>query len=178
MAVNVSAIEFRQAGFLDRLLATINETGLDTRFLELELTESVLVRIGGPAATVLRTLREMKISVALDDFGTGYSSLSYLREFPVDALKIDRSFIGQIGAADDGYSAIVAAIIVMAKSLNLRVVAEGVETLEQFTFLRAHQCDEAQGFYFSRPVPADQFARLLKTGIPDPSATVRLSAVS
>ena len=178
VAVNVSAIEFRQQGFLDRLLTTINETGLDTRFLELELTESVLVKIGGPAANVLRTLREMKISVALDDFGTGYSSLSYLRQFPVNALKIDRSFIGQIGAADEGYSAIVAAIIVMAKSLNLRVVAEGVETLEQLTFLRTHQCDEVQGFYFSRPVPADQFARLLKTGIADPSASARLPAAS
>ncbi len=178
VAVNVSALEFRQEDFLDRLLETINETGLDTRFLELELTESVLVKIGGPAASALRRLREMKISVALDDFGTGYSSLSYLRKFPVDVLKIDRSFIGQLGAVDDGYSAIVAAIIVMAHSLNLRVVAEGVETLEQLAFLRAHQCDEVQGYYFSRPVPAEQFASLLKTGIPDPSTTERRAADS
>ena len=178
MAVNVSAIEFRQEDFLDRLLATINETGLDPRLLELELTESVLVKVGGPAASVLRTLRESGISVALDDFGTGYSSLSYLRKFPVDALKIDRSFIDQLHSADGGYAAIVTAIIVMAHSLNLRVVAEGAETWEQLAFLRAHQCDEVQGYYFSRPVPAEQFTSLLKTGIPDPSATERRAAVS
>ena len=118
IAVNVSALEFRQEGFLDRLSATINETGLNTRFLELELTESVLVKMGGPAASVLRALNEMKISVALDDFGTGYSSLSYLQKFPVNALKIDQSFISQLSAVDDGYSAIVAAIIVMAKSFE------------------------------------------------------------
>ena len=178
VAVNVSALEFRQEDFLDRLLATINETGLDPRFLELELTESVLVKMGGPAASVLRTLRESGISVALDDFGTGYSSLSYLRKFPVDALKIDRSFIDQVQSADGGYAAVVTAIIVMARSLNLRVVAEGVETWEQLAFLRAHQCDEVQGYYFSRPVPAEQFTRLLKTGIPDPSAAERRAAVS
>ncbi len=178
VAVNVSTIEFRQKDFLDRLSATLGETGLDPRFLELELTESVLVKIGGQAASVLRTLKEMGISVALDDFGTGYSSLSYLRKFPVDALKIDRSFIDQLHAADGGYAAVVTAIIVMARSLNLRVVAEGVETWEQFAFLRAHQCDEVQGYYFSRPVPAEQFTSLLKTGIPDPSATERRAAVS
>jgi diguanylate cyclase (GGDEF)-like protein/PAS domain S-box-containing protein len=178
MAVNVSAIEFRQNDFLDRLSATINETGLDPRLLELELTESVFVKVGGPAASVLRTLRESGISVALDDFGTGYSSLSYLRKFPVDALKIDRSFIDQLHSADGGYAAIVTAIIVMAHSLNLRVVAEGAETWEQLAFLRAHQCDEVQGYYFSRPVPAEQFTSLLKTGIPDPSATERRAAVS
>ena len=177
VAVNVSAIEFRQKDFLDHLSATIDETGLDPRLLELELTESVFVKIGGQAASVLRTLKEMKISVALDDFGTGYSSLSYLRKFPVDTLKIDRSFIDQLHAADGGYAAVVTAIIAMARSLDLRVIAEGVETWEQFAFLRAHQCDEVQGYYFSRAVPAEQFASLLRTGIADPSAAERRAAV-
>jgi EAL domain-containing protein (putative c-di-GMP-specific phosphodiesterase class I) len=102
--------------------------------------------------------------VAVDDFGTGYSSLSYLRKFSVDALKIDQSFVRQISTADDDTS-IVTAVISMARSLKLRVVAEGVERPEELAFLRAHHCDEAQGYYFSRPVPAQQFAKLLKTGI-------------
>ena len=101
--------------------------------------------------------------MAVDDFGTGYSSLSYLRKFPVDALKIDQSFVRQISSGDD--TTIVIAVIAMARSLKLRVVAEGVETVGELTFLRAHQCDEAQGYYFSRPVPADQFAEMLKNGI-------------
>jgi diguanylate cyclase len=109
--------------------------------------------------------------VAVDDFGTGYSSLSYLRKFPIDALKIDQSFVSQISADGDDTS-IVTAVISMAQGLKLRVVAEGVETLEQLAFLRARDCDEAQGYYFSRPVPAQQFAELLQTGIPTPSVIV------
>jgi EAL domain-containing protein (putative c-di-GMP-specific phosphodiesterase class I) len=101
--------------------------------------------------------------VALDDFGTGYSSLSYLRKFPVDALKIDQSFVRQISSGDD--TTIVTAVIGMARSLKLRVVAEGVETPEEADFLRTHECHEAQGYYFSRPVPPQQFAGLLKAGI-------------
>ena len=177
MAVNVSAIEFREESFLEGVFATLSETGLDPKSLELELTESVLVKNAESAASILQTLRERGTTVAIDDFGTGYSSLSYLRKFPVDTLKIDQSFVRQIGTA--GYdTAIVKAVIAMAKSLNLRVVAEGVETLEQLAFLQAHQCDEAQGYYFSRPVPAQQFAGLLRTGIPDPSAVVRRSAAA
>ena len=112
---------------------------------------------------------------AIDDFGTGYSSLSYLRKFPVDALKIDQSFIRQMGDGGDD-TTIVTAVISMARSLNLRVVAEGVETQAQVAFLRTHQCDEAQGFYFSRPVVAEQFAKLLRTGMPKPTLVVRRSA--
>jgi EAL domain-containing protein (putative c-di-GMP-specific phosphodiesterase class I) len=160
MAVNVSAIEFLNERFLDGLFATLNETGLDPRFLELELTESVLMKRADSMASILQTLRERGVRVALDDFGTGYSSLNYLRRFPVDALKIDQSFVREIGAAGND-TTIVTAVIAMAKSLKLRVVAEGVETLEQLTFLRAHQCDEAQGYYFSRPVPADDLAAYL-----------------
>jgi EAL domain-containing protein (putative c-di-GMP-specific phosphodiesterase class I) len=105
--------------------------------------------------------------VAVDDFGTGYSSLSYLRKFPIDALKIDQSFVGQITAGGDDAS-IVTAVISMAQSLRLRVVAEGVETLGQLEFLQARKCDEAQGYYFSRPVPALEFASMLRTGISVP----------
>lgn len=164
MAVNVSAKEFRGESFLKQLREILEETGLDPSSLELELTESALMKHAESAASILATLRGSGVQVAVDDFGTGYSSLSYLRKFPIDALKIDQSFVGRIGAdADD--ASIVTAVIGMAKSLKLRVVAEGVETLEQSIFLQAHACDEAQGYYFGRPVPAEQFAQLLRTGI-------------
>jgi len=107
------------------------------------------------------------VQVAVDDFGTGYSSLSYLRKFPLDALKIDQAFIRQISTAGED-TTIVAAVIGMARSLRLRVVAEGVEMPKELEFLRAHQCDEVQGFYFSRPVLPQEFAKLLRNGIPEP----------
>ena len=163
MAVNVSAMEFQHESFLEGLFAILGETGLDPRSLELELTESVLMKHAESTASTLQALRERGVQVAVDDFGTGYSSLSYLRKFPVDALKIDQSFVRQISSGDD--TTIVTAVIGMARSLKLRVVAEGVETLEELAFLRAHECDEAQGYYFSRPVPPQRFAGLLKAGI-------------
>jgi diguanylate cyclase (GGDEF)-like protein/PAS domain S-box-containing protein len=165
MAVNVSAMEFRDDNFLENLFAILTETNLDPRFLELELTESVLMKRAESTASILQSVRERGVQVAVDDFGTGYSSLSYLRKFPVDALKIDQSFVRQISAGDD--TTIVTAVIAMARSLKLRVVAEGVETAEELTFLRAQQCDEAQGYYFSRPLPSEQFAMLLRAGIPE-----------
>jgi diguanylate cyclase (GGDEF)-like protein len=164
MAVNVSAIEFQAEDFLEGVFAILNETGLDPRSLELELTESVLMKRVESTAFILQTLREAGVQVAIDDFGTGYSSLSYLRKFPVDALKIDQSFVRQISTAGDD-AAIVTAVIDMARSLRLRIIAEGVETPEELAFLQAHQCGEAQGYYFSRPVPPQQFAGLLVTGI-------------
>jgi diguanylate cyclase (GGDEF)-like protein/PAS domain S-box-containing protein len=166
MAVNVSAMEFRDEHFLQGLSSVLGDTGFDPRFLELELTESVLMKRPGYTATILPALKEMGISVALDDFGTGYCSLSYLRKFPVNTLKIDQSFVRQIGAGG-GDTPLVTAVIAMARSLKLRVVAEGVETLEELLFLRAQRCDEAQGFYFSRPVLPDEFAKLLESGIPE-----------
>ena len=114
--------------------------------------------------SILKALRAKGVQVAVDDFGTGYSSLSYLRKFPIDALKIDQSFVRQITTAPDE-TTIVTAVISMGRSLKLRVVAEGVETQEELAFLQAHQCDEAQGYYFSRPVLPQQFAKLLETGI-------------
>jgi diguanylate cyclase (GGDEF)-like protein len=169
VAVNVSAMEFRNENFLDGLVAILSETGLDPRSLELELTESVLMKHAAATATILRTLRESGIRVAVDDFGTGYSSLSYLQKFPVDAVKIDQSFVRQISTAGDD-TTIVKAVIGMARGLKLRVIAEGVETPEELAFLRAYRCEEAQGYYFSRPVPAQQFAMLLRNGIPEIAA--------
>ena len=164
MAVNVSAMELRDERFVQRLFEVLGETGLEPGALELELTESVLMSQAASTASILQVVRERGVQVAVDDFGTGYSSLSYLRRVPVDALKIDPSFVRQITPAGEGAS-IVTAVISVARSLKLRVVAEGVETAEQLAFLQAHECDEAQGFYFSRPLPPWQFARLLETGI-------------
>jgi EAL domain-containing protein (putative c-di-GMP-specific phosphodiesterase class I) len=169
MAVNVSAIEFRHEDFLDGLLRILKETGMDPTSLVVELTESVLMKHADSAASILKTLRENGIQVAIDDFGTGYSSLGYLRKFPLDALKIDQSFVRQISSADED-TTIVTAVIALAQSLNLRVIAEGVETREELGFLRDHRCDEVQGYYFSRPVVAEQFPKLLRNGIPDLAA--------
>jgi diguanylate cyclase (GGDEF)-like protein/PAS domain S-box-containing protein len=164
IAVNVSAMEFRNENFLEGLFATLAETGLDPRSLELELTESVLMKRAESTESILQTLRARGVRLAVDDFGTGYSSLSYLRKFPINALKIDQSFVRQITTTPDE-TTIVTAVISMGRSLNLRVIAEGVETQEELAFLQAHQCDEAQGYYFSRPVVGEQFAELLKTGV-------------
>jgi diguanylate cyclase (GGDEF)-like protein/PAS domain S-box-containing protein len=171
MAVNISSMEFRDDNFLESVFATLSETGLDPKSLELELTESVLMKRAESAASVLKTLRARGVQIAVDDFGTGYSSLSYLRKFPIDALKIDQSFVRQITSTPDD-TTIVTAVISMGRSLKLRVVAEGVETQEELSFLQARQCDEAQGYYFSRPVLPKQFALLLKTGIPESAVVV------
>jgi EAL domain-containing protein (putative c-di-GMP-specific phosphodiesterase class I) len=165
IAVNVSSVELRDRNFLPGIFAILEDTGLDPRCLELELTESVLMKQAESAASILQTLRARGVRVAIDDFGTGYSSLSYLRKFPIDALKIDQSFVSYIGSAGDDAS-IVTAVISMARSLSLRVIAEGVETADQRDFLVAQGCDEAQGFSFSRPIPAEEFAALLRRGQP------------
>jgi diguanylate cyclase (GGDEF)-like protein/PAS domain S-box-containing protein len=164
IGVNISAIEFRNENFLQGIFAILKDTGLDPKFLELELTESVLMKRPESTASILQALRAEGVRVAVDDFGTGYSSLSYLQKFSIDALKIDQSFVRRITTAPDE-TTIVTAVIGMARSLKLRVVAEGVETAKELEFLQAQQCDEAQGYYFSRPVPPEQFAQLLETGI-------------
>jgi len=163
VAVNTSAIEFRAMDFLENVRTTLRETGLDPRYLELELTESILMRDPESAGTVLRALADSGVKLAVDDFGTGYSSLSYLRQFPIDTLKIDQSFVNQMTSNLDD-ATIVSAVISMGKSLKRRVIAEGVETADQRVFLMAHHCDEGQGYYFSRPVVADTLATLLRTG--------------
>jgi diguanylate cyclase (GGDEF)-like protein/PAS domain S-box-containing protein len=165
MAINVSVKEFRDENFLERVFVILSETGMDPRYLELELSESALMKRVESTATILQNLRARGVRIAIDDFGTGYSSLSYLRDFPVDALKIDQSFVRQISTAGDD-TTIVKAVIGMARSLKLRVIAEGVETREEVAFLRAYQCEEAQGYFFSPPVPPQQFAKLLRASIP------------
>jgi EAL domain-containing protein (putative c-di-GMP-specific phosphodiesterase class I) len=160
VAVNVSAVQFRQGDFLAVIKKVLSETGLPPEYLELELTESTLLSNVNVMFPMLEELRTMGLKLAIDDFGTGYSSLSYLRQFPVSKLKIDRSFVQDVVLNSDD-AAITAAIISMAKGLNLKVIAEGVETGAQMAFLRAHQCDEIQGYYFSRPLTADKVAEIL-----------------
>jgi diguanylate cyclase (GGDEF)-like protein/PAS domain S-box-containing protein len=166
IAVNVSAVEFRHKGFVESVRTILLETGLEARYLELELTEGVLMAQVETSASVLQQLGRMGIRVAVDDFGTGYSSLSYLRQFPLTTLKIDQSFIRQI-TKDPDDSKIVSAIVNMGKSLQYVVVAEGIETPEQQAYLKGLHCAEGQGYLFSRPLPADQCAPLLQMGIPD-----------
>jgi diguanylate cyclase (GGDEF)-like protein/PAS domain S-box-containing protein len=167
MAVNVSAMEFADENFLNGLFSVLSATGIEPRLLQLELTESVLMKRADATAGVLQYLREWGVKVAIDDFGTGYSSLSYLRRFTVDSLKIDQSFVRQISTGGRD-AAIVTAVISLARNLELLVVAEGVETQEELEFLRAHDCDEAQGYYFGRPMPPREFASLLKEGMKPP----------
>ena len=163
MAVNVSSVEFRNEDFLEGVKAILEETGLSPHYLGLELTESVLMQHAKFTVPVLKKLKAMGVRLAIDDFGTGYSSLSYLRQFPIDTLKVDQSFVHGINADTDD-ATIINAVINMGSNLNHRVIAEGVETVEQVAFLQAHGCDEGQGYYFSRPVPASQFAKLLRAG--------------
>lgn len=166
LAVNVSAVEFRNDDFLDGVRNILRETRLEPHYLELELTESVLMQHAEFTAPVLRELKEMGVRLAIDDFGTGYSSLSYLRQFPIDTLKVDQSFVHEIdGDTNSDDSTIIRAMIDMGRSLKHRVVAEGIETAAHLKFLQVHGCEEGQGFYFSRPVSASQCAGLLQNGV-------------
>jgi len=159
MSVNVSARQFRSERFSENLSAILEETGLSPEYLDIEMTETALMERAYFGAPALKSLRERGMHIAVDDFGTGYSSLSYLQVLPLDVIKIDRSFVSQT-ATNPGGAAIVTAIIAMCQSLNLRVVAEGIETVEDLAMLMNSGCDEAQGFFFSRPVPAGEFLRL------------------
>ena len=179
VAVNISAVEFRHKDFVKGLSTILADTCLDPSCLQLEITETVLMRDAKVSNEILTQIKKMGVQLAVDDFGTGYSSLSYLNQFPIDVLKIDQSFVQEI--VDNGYEGIiVSAVIAMGKSLNLKVVAEGIEEEVQLAFLLAQHCEEGQGYIFSRPLGAQQFAELLGTGIcmpynePDYSATVRV----
>ena len=165
IAVNISALEFRHRNFVDGVRAVLDSTGLAPHCLQLEITESVLMRDAAISTAVLNELKDMGVQLAVDDFGTGYSSLSYLQRFPIDILKIDRSFVHDVVSAS-GDGIIVGAVIGMAKNLGKRVVAEGVETSGQMTFLTDRDCDEGQGYLFSHPLGADAFAALLVTKSP------------
>jgi diguanylate cyclase (GGDEF)-like protein/PAS domain S-box-containing protein len=166
VAVNVSAAEFGDKDFISGVRAVLIATGVEPANLELELTESVLMQDAESTVRTLGALKAMGVTLAIDDFGTGYSSFTYLRRFPVDALKLDQSFVQEI-TEDPGDATIVSAMINIGKSLNLRVIAEGVETRGQLKFLQSHGCDEGQGYYFSHPVVAKQAGTLLEAGIRD-----------
>jgi len=160
VAVNLSAVQLDRAEIVDEVRAALAGTGLPPTALELEITESVVVRESLRAAAVLSQLRALGVGIAIDDFGVGYSSFAYLRELPVDRFKLDRSFLSAVPASP-GDSRLAAALIAMAHRLEVGIVAEGVETAEQAAFLAAHHCDEAQGYHLGRPVDEDAFAALL-----------------
>jgi diguanylate cyclase (GGDEF)-like protein/PAS domain S-box-containing protein len=168
VAINISAVELRSKDFVQSVRDVLTETGLDSRYLEFELTETALMQDSQSMLAVLNALKGMGVRLALDDFGTGYSSLSYLKRFPIDALKIDKSFVRGL-CTNSGDANIVSAVINMGKSFRLRVIAEGVETREQFLRLQAQQCTEGQGYYFRPPVSSDEFRKLLG---PDLSTTM------
>jgi EAL domain-containing protein (putative c-di-GMP-specific phosphodiesterase class I) len=160
----VSALEFRHRDFFDHALVILETTGVDPTCLQLELTESVLMRDVTASACLLAKFKLMGVQIAVDDFGTGYSSLSYLNQFPIDVLKIDQSFVRAIDAGQETNGVIVSAVIALGKNLRQRVIAEGVEDEGQFAFLDAHGCDEGQGYFFSEPVDAVQMQAMLSIG--------------
>lgn len=168
MSVNISAIDFRQRDFVDGIAQILEQTGLEPALLELEITEGVLMQNIDATVTSLNRLKALGVRLAIDDFGTGYSSLSYLQRFPIDVLKIDQSFIRGL-SSDSNAAALVSAIISLGRSLKLTIIAEGVETLEQLNFLEAHQCEEGQGYYFSKPVAPDAFVQYLESVKPAPA---------
>ena len=163
VSVNISAMEFRHKGFVAEVRAIVDEVGLEPCLLQLEITESVLMSDAETSIVILHQLKEMGVKLAVDDFGTGYSSLNYLKKFPIDVLKIDRSFVCDIGSA--GSDGVIAhTVIALGASLKLQVVAEGVEKEEQLTFLKDKHCEEGQGYLFGRPMDAEQFTALLVSG--------------
>ncbi|HEY9192923.1 MAG TPA: GGDEF domain-containing response regulator [Methyloversatilis sp.] len=163
ISVNVSAVQFAQPRLLETVRTTLEDTGFPAEKLVLEITESVLMKDAETTIGMLKALKNMGVRISMDDFGTGYSSLSYLKRFPIDIVKIDKSFVRDINDDEDD-AAIIRVIIALARSLRLTTVAEGVETLEQLGFLRREQCDRFQGYYFSRPVEADQLSQRIKDG--------------
>ncbi|MEA3131134.1 MAG: hypothetical protein QOF46_2929, partial [Paraburkholderia sp.] len=171
VSVNLSARVFQQRDIAKLVKQVLAETGLEPQYLELELTESTIMRNAEEAVSMLNELHALGIGLAIDDFGTGYSSLSYLKRFPVDRLKIDRSFVSDIGVSGDDET-ITSAIIALAHSLKLQVIAEGVETSAQLDFLKERACDEMQGFYFARPLSTDAISELFQGGVDREAAMV------
>jgi len=175
VAVNVSCRQMRVAGFPAEVSRIAEQHGVDPALLDFEITESTLMGHDEVTDTVLRQLKDFGISTSIDDFGTGYSNLAYLKRFPVNALKIDMAFIREVTTNPDD-AAITTAIIEMAHSLRLTVVAEGVETADQLAFLRVHGCDEAQGYYLAKPMPADQIlAAFQRNYAPPPEPQLALA---
>jgi diguanylate cyclase (GGDEF)-like protein/PAS domain S-box-containing protein len=160
IAINLSPVQLHQEGFLDEVTATLSENRLSHGCLEFEVTESIAIHGEEKAITWLKTLKEMGVRLSIDDFGTGYSSLSYLKRLPIDTIKIDQSFVRDI-TIDPNDAAIIEAIISMAHTLRLEVIAEGVESADQLDFLRERHCDKAQGYFYSEPMPAERFGTML-----------------
>jgi len=161
IAVNLSAVQFKRGNLEQSVTRALATSGLDPALLELELTESILIQNVESVLASVKRLKQLGVKLSIDDFGTGYSSLSYLKRFDIDKLKIDQSFVRDL-ATDPDDAAIVRAIIQMARSLNLRTIAEGVETQEMLDQLRTFHCDEAQGDHFARPMPANELATYLR----------------
>ncbi|MEA4827728.1 MAG: EAL domain-containing protein, partial [Clostridium sp.] len=161
ICVNVSVVQIQQEGFLDSVKDILEETKLPPEYLELEITESILMKYVKQNLLILDELKALGIKIALDDFGTGYSSLSYLRILPINKLKLDKSFIDEIHLSESNKS-IVEGLIELAHKIGITVIAEGVEIKDQYSVLREINCDEIQGYYFSRPISADEFERFIK----------------
>jgi EAL domain-containing protein (putative c-di-GMP-specific phosphodiesterase class I) len=160
IAVNLSPRQFSDPNLLHDIRAALKQSGMPPQLLELEITESMVMQNVERAVRVLESIKSLGVTLAIDDFGTGYSSMSLVKKFPIDVLKIDRSFVREI-TSDSEDKAIADAIIALGRALDLTIVAEGVETAEQEALLRAHNCDEVQGYLISKPVPADEFAAFL-----------------
>jgi len=163
--VNVSVRQFRQDDIVQTISDILRDTGLEARYLEIELTESAVMHDADQFIAMLNELNDLGVQISIDDFGTGYSSLSYLKRFPVDRLKVDRSFVHDI-ANDIDDAIIVRTVIALGHNLGLKVVAEGVETQQQLEFLRANRCDELQGYYFGVPLPGNEFIEVLRRDEP------------
>jgi EAL domain-containing protein (putative c-di-GMP-specific phosphodiesterase class I) len=173
VALNLSMRQFAQDDLVERLREAVHAAGIEPRYLEVEVTESALMRHAERAGKLLRHLKDIGVRIVLDDFGTGHSSLGCLKRFPVDAVKVDRSLIGMLPAAPDAVE-LTRAVIGMAHSLKLQVIAEGVETRQQWDFLREHACDAMQGNHFCAPAPAEALATLLAERAPDMPRTLNI----
>ena len=167
MAVNISAVQLQQRDFADTVRSALNESGIQPEMLQLEITESQAMQNFELSMETMRELRAMRVGIAVDDFGTGQSSLIYLKHFPIDTVKIDKEFLREV-TSDDTAAAIVSYVINLAHTLQLKVVAEGVETEEQYTFLRHYACDMMQGFLFSKPLPVDEVVPVLQQSLVRP----------
>jgi EAL domain-containing protein (putative c-di-GMP-specific phosphodiesterase class I) len=173
VGVNLSSLQFDQSSIGQLLSEVIESASLDACFLDVELTETLAMRQVNDTLEAMGTLKNLGIQLSIDDFGTGYSSLEYLKRFPIDRLKIDRCFVGDI-TSDPNDAAIVIAIIAMAHCMGLTVIAEGVETAEQLEFLKLHGCDEIQGYLIGKPMPGDSFLKFLQGGSGMPSSVESL----
>ena len=168
IAINLSLRQFIDADLIKDIALVLNESGMDPKLMELEITESMVMSNPTQTIAILSKMKNLGVRLAIDNFGTGYSSLAQIKHFPVDTLKVDRSFIRNL-LSDSEEEETTKAIIKMGKTLGLTVVAEGVETIEQMDYLRTHSCDEMQGFFFSKAIPADEFAELMREYNPLPN---------